>query len=281
VLKIGYLGIRGSNSYAAAKQYFFETGKLIGVSHFLELFQALKTGVVNRIIIPVENSLAGSVVENYDLIRKYHFQVVGEYYLQFENHLLGVPECGLNKVNNLKKIKQVFSHPQALAQCSQFFKKHHWVEQLGFTDTAAAARFVAKKGDMGLAAIGNREAALIYNLEIVKKNIADDNQRNYTRFFILSKPMAVPKNANRCSLFFTLKHRPGSLCEVLTIFAKYQLNLLKIESRPIHGRPFKYFFFTDFEWGKQPLNKIKSIIQLCQKKTLILKILGFYQGGRL
>jgi prephenate dehydratase len=309
-MKIAHLGIPGSNSYSAAKQYFGTNHEYIGVSKFIDIFTQVLDGTVNAGIIPVENSLAGTISENYDLLNRFDVKVTGEYYLKFENHLLGLP-CHLERsetqsrdpintshaddvktngishsvrndkidlLANIKHLKKVYSHPQPLSQCSTFFEKHPWLEKIAYSDTAAAAKHVADSKDPTLAAIGNTEAAQLYNLEIIQPNIADNVENNYTRFFIIEKKQTtIPNNADKCSLIFTLPHVAGSLVKALTVFSDNNINLTKIESRPIHGKPFEYLFYTDIKWNSD--QNIQKIIKEFKQTTQSLHILGYYKSG--
>lgn len=274
-MKIAYLGIPGSNSYTATKHYFGDENEFIGVPKFSDIYTKVLSGEVQHGMIPVENSLAGSVAENYDLLQKYDVHVVGEYYLKFENHLLAIPTQELPD-DRLSKITQVISHPQPLAQCYNFFASHPWIQQMGYTDTAAAAQYVAQQKKPEIAAIGNEDAARIYGLTILLRNIADDNDHNLTRFFAISRAANPTHDANKCSLIFTLPHIPGSLVKALQVFAHHGLNLVKIESRPIHGKFFEYFFFVDIKLEGKTIGQAQTIIEEFRTKTQTMKVLGFY-----
>lgn len=276
-MKISYLGIPGSNSYTAAKHYFGEEHEFIGVNKFADIYTNVLTGQTEYGIIPVENNLAGSVAENYDLLQKYDVHVVGEYYLKFDNHLLGVKQAKLPE-DCIKEITQVVSHPQPLAQCYNFFLEHPWMQPAGFTDTAAAAKYVAEQKNPAIAAIGNADAAQLYGLSILQRNIADDSEHNYTRFFAISRSATIPQEANKCSLIFTLPHIPGSLVKALAVFASNELNLVKIESRPIHGKMFEYFFYVDIGIDAKTTGQAQMIIEEFRRRTQTMKVLGFYKS---
>ncbi len=293
-MKIAYLGIPGSNSYTAAKNFFGEKNEFVGVKKFEEIYQKILSNEIEYGIVPVENSLAGTIAENYDLLSRYDVNVTGEYYLKFENHLLAChPESRPNRdklhetqskdpVNldmRLKQITKVYSHPQPLAQCYRFFQEHPWMEGIAYTDTAAAAKYVSEQKDETLAAIGNADAAELYGLEILQRTIADDNENNFTRFFAISKQKSSEKEIDKCSLIFTLPHVPGSLVHALEVLARHELNLIKIESRPIHGKPFEYNFYVDVKLGEKSVQFTEQTIELFRTKTQSLKILGFYKSG--
>ena len=276
-MKIAYLGIPGSNSYTAAKNYFGENNEFIGVPKFSDIYTQVLQAQCDSGIIPVENNLAGSVAENYDLLHRYDVHVTGEYYLKFENHLLTVPTQKLPE-ERMQDIKQVISHPQPLAQCYNFFLAHPWMQPAAYTDTAAAAKYVADQKNPALAAIGNADAASLYGLNILQRNIADDNEHNYTRFFAISRSGNIPQDANKCSIMFTLPHIPGSLVKALEVFSHEGLNLVKIESRPIHGKMFEYFFFVDINIEDKTIGQAQSIIEVFRHRTQTMKILGFYKS---
>ncbi|MEI6532450.1 MAG: prephenate dehydratase domain-containing protein [Candidatus Roizmanbacteria bacterium] len=275
--KVSYLGIAGSNSYVAAIRYFGEQTVLIGTPRFLDIFNSVINKNVDFGIIPIENSLAGSIVENYDLLLKLPVTVVGEYYLKFENHLLGITS-NIQEFD-IRQIKKVYSHPQPLAQCFNFFNSHKWIEKISYSDTAAASKFVSENNDPSCASIGNREASKLYNLEILRENIADNVEGNFTRFFVVAINPIYTEIPNKATFQFTLQHVPGSLSKLLTIFANYSLNLNKIESRPIHGTPFEYIFIVDIELNEEFQNNKSSILNEIKENTTSLQILGYYKGG--
>ncbi len=271
-----YQGIEGSFSSIVARKFFGKNNKFIGANTFGEIFD----GVSNKNflgVVPIENTIAGSVYENLDLLLKFNskIKIIGEAYLKIEHFLAGI-KSNLSFNQRIKIIKKAYSHPKALEQCLNFFNKYFWIEKVVLKDTAFAAKFVSETKDLSLAAICGLEAAKIYNLEIIKKNI-EDNHKNFTRFLIIapSKSNLNFGKSSKCSLIFNLKHKPGSLADVLNIFKKYNLNLTKIESRPIVGNPFEYNFFLDFEFNLS-LIKIKEILKEVKKYTTNLIVLGFY-----
>ncbi len=279
--KISYQGIEGSYSWIAGINFFGKNNKFIGANNFKEIFLSLKNNKADYGIIPIENSLIGSIYENYDLLKEYKFKVIGEIYLKIEHNLLGIKIKNLRGEKRIKLIKKVYSHPKALEQCRKFFEKYPWIEPIAFFDTAQSAKYVAEAKDPSLGAIASKIAGKIYNLEIIRKNI-EDNKHNYTRFWVITKKyfsFKSPFKANKCSVVFTLQHKPGTLYNALKIFAQNKINLTKIESRPIIGKPFEYLFFIDFEFNKN--HKILEILKDFKKQTLTLDILGFYEKGKI
>lgn len=277
-MKIAHLGIAGSFSYIAAKTYF-PGAEYLSCKTFKDIFTAVESGEAEYGAVPVENSLAGSVYDNYDLLYKHDVYVKGEYDLKIAHHLLVSPGTGKLE-ERLKKITKVYSHIKALEQCDDFFASHPWMEETVYSDTATAAQLVAEKPDETTAAIANETAAELYHLEVLKAHI-EDNANNYTRFVIISKQENHVTEANKCSLILTLSHTPGSLYRALEIFSRNGANLTKIESRPIMGKPFEYIFYIDIEFAQVDFNKIRDLIASELKtNTQTLKVLGFYHAAR-
>lgn len=270
---IAYQGIPGSFSHTAAQDYFGKdtpsADEFIGTNQFKEIFELVKNEKADFGIVPVENSLAGSIYENYDLLAKYKIQVIGEQYLKIEHCLLGIDM-------DIKNIKEVYSHPKALEQCLKFFESHEKINKNIFSDTARAAKFVADKKDVSLGAIASYSAAKLYKLKVIKKNI-EDNPDNFTRFLVISNNELKNENADKCSLIFKVPHIPGSLYKALQYIAYKGMNLTKIESRPIHGLPFEYLFYVDVEFNKANIN-IQNTLNEFKSKVIGLIILGIYKA---
>lgn len=279
--KIAYQGIPGSFSYIAGIKFFGSKNKFIGTETFKEIFELIKKDKVDFGIIPIENSIAGSIYENYDFLNKYSVKVVGEIYLKIIHNLLAIKFKNFSKEERLKLIKKVYSHPKALEQCQKFFEKHPWIEKINFSDTAGSAKFVSEQKNPSLGAIASELAAKIYNLDIILRNIEDD-KNNYTRFLVITRNNKNIRlnNPNKCSLIFKLPHIPGSLYRALRPFAENQINLTKIESRPIIGKPFEYYFYLDFEFNGRKLYDILKVIKEFKKAVQSMKILGFYHKGK-
>lgn len=276
--KIAYLGIPGTYSHLAANEYYKNNDiELIGCKSFKDIFTAVTENVVDYGIVPVENSLAGSVYDNYDLLYEHTVQVIGETFLHINLNLLGI-ESSMPEEVRLEHIRKVVSQYKALEQVEQFLSLYPAMQKEFHGDTAGAAKFVADQKDPFTAAVASRETAKLYGLTIIKENI-HDNADNYTRFLIIANTPENKIKANRCSLIFTLPHTPGSLYEALKVLAEQNLNLLKIESRPIAGKPFEYIFYVDVEWKNRPITEIESGIESFRTKTQSLKILGFYEAG--
>lgn len=229
-------GVDGAYSGLTAKKIFPDSD-IHFHKQFEDVFEAVNMGESKFGVIPVENSTAGSVHESYDLIMKYRFYVVGAYDLKIEHCLCAKPST------KYEDITDVYSHPQALSQCGNFLKNFDFTG-VNFTNTAAAAKYVAESKKENIAVICSELAAKKYGLTIIKRNIQNTNN-NKTRFIIISKELVIPDNAEKISLIFSLAHKTGSLYRVLGRFSMAGLNLTKLESRPIENSNFSYYFYVD------------------------------------
>ncbi len=256
--RIVYQGIKGSFSYLTAVKQWGEEHRLTGMNGFREVFEAVAEDRADLALIPIENSLAGSIYENYDGLIRYDLSIIGEAYTKIEHCLLGYGE--------IASLKKVFSHPKALEQCGVFLRAHPWISPVLHTDTAGAAADVARWGDPSLGAIASRESAELYGLQVLRANV-EDEPNNYTRFLFVAKSPSTAAPANKCSLSFTLEHTPGKLAEVLEHLSRQGANLTKIESRPLKTKPFEYVFYLDIEFTEPPNLDIFSNY----------KLLGFYE----
>lgn len=274
MLKIAFQGEAGAFSEIAARKYF--NGKISTISclSFYEAFNKLKNGTVNYAVVPIENSLYGIVYETYDLLLKHSFKVYGELNLQINHYLLA------NDAYRLKDIKKVYSHPQALGQCSAFLNKLKNAEIVPTYDTAGSARLLSKVGKEKAAAIASREAGKIYKLKVLKKEI-QNNKENFTRFLVVSKRGNNTKFKNsKTSICFELKSIPGALYKALSVFALREIDLVKIESRPIPHKPFQYIFYADLI-GNLRDEKIKLALKHLSEISLSIKQFGSYEMGKI
>ena len=266
--KVGFLGEMGTFSHKACSQYFGDKLTSVPMSSFKDIFESMKQGETSFGVVPLENSLAGSIHENYDLLLEYNFRIVGEITLRIMHHLVGHPGT------KTEAVKRVFSHPQVFQQCRQFLDRHRDWELLSSKDTASAVRTIKEKGHDTDAAIASREAADMFGMEVIEEGI-ETNPRNFTRFVVIgTQPM---KNGPRkkSSLVYSTGHRPGSLFETLKIFAENGINLVKLESRPIHGKPWEYMFYVDIEADVEA-ESFQSILKALETNTDYLRILGSY-----
>lgn len=229
-------GVDGAYSGVTANRLFPES-PIKFYKQFEDVFEAVNRGEAKFGVIPVENSTAGSVHESYDLIMKYRFYVVGAYDLKVE-HCLCAKEG-----TRYEDITEVYSHPQALSQCNNFLKSFDFTG-VNFTNTAAAAKFVAQSSKNNIGVICSQLAAKKYGLKILKRNVQNNNN-NRTRFIVISKELVIENDADKISLIFSLAHKTGSLYRVLGRFSMAGLNLTKLESRPIENADFSYYFYVD------------------------------------
>ena len=235
---------------------------------FEKVFKAVDSGLVKFGIVPVENSSAGSVSQVYDLLLKYQTFIVGSVNMPICHNLLAVPEA------DIKSVKTVYSHPQALSQCDDFIKEQGF-EPLEYFSTATAAKMVAEKGDISIAAIGSSYCAKENNLKILKESI-QSFKRNKTRFILLSKTPIIPKDREKISLVFTLPHTPGSLQKILTRFSLHGLNLTKLESRAGKNGDFETCFYLDF-LGDIQNEKTQALLQALKAELPDFAFLGNYK----
>jgi chorismate mutase/prephenate dehydratase len=274
---IAHIGKPGSFSHAAARILYGFEHTYLGCKSFANVFQNVVEGHAEIGIIPIENSLAGSIYENYDLFNKYPVYICAEQYLKVEHFLLAKKGNG-SREERLKETKIVYSHPKALEQCQSFFAEHPWMKPTVALDTATAAHQVASSDDMTVAAIGGIESAHLYRLSVLADHVEDDRY-NYTRFVYITKTKQKNTEANKCSLQIEVKHEPGSLMSVLRVLSEYSLNMTKIESRPIHGKPFEYQFYLDFEFDPLKLEVAEKAIDDIMRKSNRVKVLGMFKAG--
>ncbi len=265
--KVAFQGERGAYSESAVYQYFGEDTQVKPCKDFRDVFESVCTGETDFGVVPVENSLEGSVTQNYDLFLKYDLKVRGEVVVKIEHCLI------VNPGTTLADIKVVYSHPQALAQCRTFLEEFGR-ELIPTYDTAGSVKMLKEKGLKKAAAIASQRAASIYDMHILAKDIAD-NPENYTRFFVLSTKDSPPTGKDKTSIIFSAKHEPGSLYNALGEFAKRGINLTKIESRPTKKTAWEYNFYLDFE-GHRTEQKCAEALDALGKYAIFIKILGSY-----
>jgi prephenate dehydratase len=272
--KVAFQGERGAFSETAAKKYF---GAVVSVSpsfSFEEVFAKVKSKTVDYGIIPIENTLYGSIYETYDLLLKYSLTITGELNLQINHQLLS------NKPYKLSEIKKVYSHPQALGQCSVFLKKLKSAEIVPAYDTAGAILISTQNVNEPSAAIASKEAADIYKMKILKSDI-QNNKDNFTRFIVISRDHLNKKlNHPKTSICFELRSIPGALFRALSVFALRDIDLVKIESRPIPHKPFQYIFYADLLGGLHE-KKIKLAINHLTEISINIRKFGSYEVGKI
>lgn len=266
-LKIGYLGEKGSFSFIAAKKCF-ESSKLKSYDCFEDIFKAVESGKVEKAVLPIENTSTGSIIEVYDLLKKYHMQIVGEKNIEINHFLLAKPGVTIDA------IEKVYSHPQALSQSKDFLKNYDW-QLINSENTSSSALMVHESDERNIAAIASLEAAKLYNLDVLKDNI-NYNEKNITRFIIISKRKEKIEKADKITLGFSVAHEPGALYDVLGIFQKNKINLYKLESRPIIQSPFEYYFYADLA-GNIEEETIQKALEQVKENSLSMKIYGNYK----
>ena len=268
-LKIGYQGVKGSFSEEAMISFFGENNKSLNYEKFEDVFISLKNDEIDYGILPFENSCTGAITSVYDLISKYGFYIVGEECIKINQNLVGV------KGATVDDIKEVYSHPQGFEQSKNFLRNHEDFKLIYFYNTAISAKHVSKLNDKSKAAIASSRAAKIYNLDILAKNIHDNNN-NHTKFVIISKNLQSSKESNKITVSFSLENRAGSLYNLLGHFVKNNLNMIKIESRPSNGELWEYVLYVDLE-GNINDEKVKNAIKLIKEETRYFKLLGCYK----
>ncbi len=275
--RVSFQGEKGAFSQVAVHQLLGDDVEVAPRQRFEQVFQALADGEVDAAVIPIENTLHGSVHENYDNLLKFGFPIVAETNVRIVHNLIAMPGM------SFRKVKRVFSHPVALNQCLQFFADNRQIEKVIHYDTAGAVKMLSEELPPDAAAIASSVAARIYGARILKRSIEDD-RRNFTRFFLLrrqTKRQQIPpagKKGYKTSLVFATRNAPGSLFRALSAFALRDINLAKIESRPLRGKPWEYLFYLDFHASleeKQVQNALNHLAELSDFQ----RVLGCYPRG--
>ena len=267
-LIVAIQGERGSFSEEAAERLLGRNIDILCCEHFEEVFQFAFEAKAEYCVIPIENSLAGSIYKNYDLLLRHQLKIVREINLRIEHHLIAL------KGVSFEQIRTVMSHPVALDQCENFFDRFgHLIKQSAYDTSGSVKRVVEEKlRDAGV--IAGKRAAQFYGGHILMTGI-EDNKQNFTRFFLLSRDSHTPAGADKTSVVFSFKNAPGALFKCLSAFALRDIDLTKIESRPIHGRPWEYLFYLDF-LGNIEEGKTRHALDHLQEITEFLEILGCY-----
>ncbi|HIX23620.1 MAG TPA: prephenate dehydratase [Candidatus Lachnoclostridium avicola] len=266
--RVVYQGVEGAYSHEASMAYFGEDADAFHVRTWEEAMRAVEDGRADYGVLPIENSSAGAVSDNYDLLIKYHNCIVAEIFLPVKHALLGVPG------GSLEQIHTVFSHPQALMQCSEYLNSHGEWSQISVENTAVAAKKVLEEGDPSQAAVASEAAAKLYGLQILKSGI-NYNKDNVTRFIVVSRNRVYQKDAAKVSLCFELPHRSGTLYNMLSNFIYNNVNMRMIQSRPIPGRNWEYRFFVDIE-GRLDEPAVANALKGVSEEAANLRILGNY-----
>jgi prephenate dehydratase len=275
-LRAAFQGDPGAFSHKAAMDLLGPEVVVEPRQRFEDVFMALRDGAADAAVIPIENTLHGSVHENYDHLLQFDFRIVAETNVRIVHNLIAVPGV------RFKDVKRVFSHPVALNQCIDFFKANPQIEREPFYDTAGSVKMVMSEGLKDAAAIASAVSAEIYGAKILKRSIEDDRQ-NFTRFFLLRRADQPPlvlneqgKKGWKTSLVFTIRNQPGSLFKALSAFALRELSMIKIESRPLRGKPWEYLFYVDF-LGNTEDERVQRALSHLQELADMLRVLGCYR----
>lgn len=266
--RIVFQGTEGSYSQEAMFRYFGKEINSFHVQKFRDAMEAIEEGSADFAVLPIENSTAGAVDEVFDLLVEFENYIVDELVLPVRHALAGLPDA------TLSDIEKVYSHPQALMQSARYLDEHRDWQQISVANTAVAARKVLEDDDVKKAAICSEHAAEVYGLKLLDREI-NDNPANSTRFIIVTNQKIFRKNASKISICFEVSHESGSLYHMLSHFIYNDLNMTKIESRPIEGRPWEYRFFVDFD-GNMADPAVKNAIRGLREESRNLKILGNY-----
>jgi len=270
-VKVAFQGIHGAYSEVAARTILGKSCDTVPLDSFEQVFEAVRTGKADRGVIPIENSLAGSIHQNYDLLLQNNLHIVGETHLRIEHALMCHP------ASHLRGLRQVRSHPQALAQCSRFFARHRRITPVAFYDTAGAARSVMEERNPEIGAIAGTYAARLYGLRILRVHL-EDRSNNFTRFLVIAKKPRHPQRGVRtkCSVvFIPMQNQVGILFRILGVFALRDINLMKIESRPDPTSTFEYMFYLDFT-GNPRNPKVAKAIDHLREMVTDFRLLGAY-----
>ena len=269
--RVAFQGERGAFSEEAAVRLLGEEITLVPRPTFEAAFSAIADGLADYLLAPIENSLAGSVHRSFDLLVDSNLHILAEVVIPIVHNLITVPG------SKFEQIAVVESHPVALAQCEQFFIANPRLKRVVTDDTAGSVRAVTRAGDKTRAAIAGRRAAEIYGGEILHEHL-EDNRENYTRFLLLAPTAEVSADADKLSLVFQLDHRPGALYHALEPFARRNINMMKIESRPVHGSPWQYRFYLDLQASRRDPEVAAALAEL-ENLVVDLRILGSYASA--
>ncbi len=268
---VAYQGEPGAYTEEAAFRFFGKSTQGLPCETLDEVFEAVEVGKVPFSMVPVENSLEGSITRAYDLLLDSPLMICGETELRISHCLIALEGA------NLDTLKYVYSHPQALGQCRSFFN-HLNVELIPASDTAGSVKMIKEQERMDSAAVASARSAEIYGMKIIAKEI-EDNPHNFTRFFILTKEDSPPTGNDKTSIVFSLKHKPGTLYDCLREFATRKINLTKLESRPTRHQVWEYNFYMDFS-GHREEKDISEALKALEEHAIFVKILGSYPRAR-
>lgn len=272
-MNVAYQGAAGAFSELAALRFFKDQKpETIGFSDFPSMFQAVESGAVDYGMFPVENTTTGLITRTYDLFQFHQVFAIGEIKVPIRQNLISLPGVTLNE------IREVYSHPEALSQCSRFFAAHPAIRQVVYEDTALSVKYIRDLNDPSKAAIASSRAAEVYGLPILIPAAQDDGG-NTTRFLCLTREKRFDPQADKISIRLVLQHDPGALYHTLGVFASKRINVLLVESRPIPGKQFEYCFYLDFE-GNLNDPDVAEVLRRLEYDSLSLQLIGNYRADQ-
>ncbi len=266
--RVAFQGERGAYSEEAAVRFFGEGITPVPCASFDLVFDQVIGKESTYGIVPIENSLAGSIHRNYDLLLRNDLHIVGETAVRIVHSLI------VHRGVKLEQVRQVYSHPQALAQCEKSLNRWPQIERVTTYDTAGSVKLLKEQGIMDGAAIASRRAAEIYDMDVLAEGLEDDEE-NYTRFLVLSREPVETQGPSKTSIVYSMANIPGALFKTLAVFALRDIDLMKIESRPLQGRAWEYFFYVDFAGGLHE-ERIRNALNNLKEISTYLKVLGSY-----
>lgn len=267
--KIGFFGVSGSFTEEAMIKYFGNVKDPKAYDEFEDVFMAVKNDEIDYGVVPIENSSTGAIAQVYDLLYKYDFYIVGEQCVRAEQNIVGI------KGTTLEDVKEVYSHPQPFAQSTEFLKCHPEWKLIPFHSTSVSAKLVSDLKEKSKVAIASKRAAEIYHLDIIKENINNQSQ-NTTRFIIISKNLESDETCNKVSVVFSIDDKAGTLYKLISHFAENNINMIKIESRPMEQGTWNYFLYVDFD-GNIDSPEVTTALKLIEQNSPYFKLLGGYR----
>ncbi len=269
MLKIGYQGVPGSYSEMGVIQYFGTNTMNIPYDNFREMIVDVDLKRIDFALLPIENSTTGAITRSLDLMKDYNVYMTGEEFVNVSHCLITFEGASFNDV------KTIYSHPEALKQCDDFFDRHKQINKVAYLDTAKSVEYIIRLGDKTAGALASKRAAQLYNMQILAENI-QDNKLNITRFAVISNQNNYSKDADTVSLYVVTSHTSGSLFQCIKVISENDINMLKIESRPIHDKPFSYGFYIDFE-GQIKSEITLKVLEKLKNHCEYIKIIGNYK----
>lgn len=269
---VTFQGIEGSFSHQAVNKVFHSKVTLLPEDTFEDAFYAISNGKAQYGVLPIDNSSTGPISEVYDLLYKYNLHIIGETYIQVEHHLLGL------KDSSIDMIEEVYSHPQAIKQCKRFLKCYPKWRIIPYYDTAKSAKFIMEQNNPSLSAIGSMEAAKLYNLKILKRDI-HDNSLNFTRFLVLSSDLNPIDNYDKISIILTPSNDSNALYNIMNILDRYNIRIIKLCTRPIVDYPFTYMFYMDLKTD-MPIEKTQQVLEYIKNHCTNFRLLGIYDEDK-